>query len=353
MATTDISSLTTAIINLNKSINYKMFKFPFDGKNKSKTSGWVEECSKASDLLNLDDLGKITALYQNAEGGLSSFIKRWVDTTETEKTFAELKKSILANFSNTPDPATALDQLRHIKQERDEPVSLFAERIFLLATDCFPETDLNNDANRNFAQQQLIHYFIQGLANNNIRFKVLSSHPNTLTKAVQIARDQINLLNSFHATNNNHEHSNIRYDSDAMDTTPAPTNYVRRSRRPILNINNTAQTRRNPIVCWWCSSPGHLQNDCPHKNRNTGFRRGYNGYNRPQTSHGYVGNGYGRNNQGYNHNQNNSYRNNNGQRQSSRPNQNNNNTRPNTFNRQQRYNTNNNFNNQGPKQTKN
>ena len=279
---TDIGLLTTAIANLNHAVTYKLVQAPCTGNDKKLIRTWLDNISKQAELLNLDDAGKISILYQNSEGGLSSFIKRWIDTATGARTFAELKKTILINFSDTPDPATALDQLRKIRQNRDEPVSLFAERIFVLARDCFPDQDLNDEQNQRFAQQQLIFYFTQGLQNSKIKFKVMSSHPESLTKAVQIARDHINLLNSFNATMLPDDNVQGRTEED-MDTSMS-TLHVKRSRRPILTIDRRGQQtqRRNPMACWNCGSYTHLASEC--RNRNTqrqGFSRP-NNYNQGQ-----------------------------------------------------------------------
>ena len=285
---TDITLLTSAIHNLNRSINYKLFNKPFDGKDKSKTRTWIAELEKQAELLQLSDAEKINALYQNAEGGLSSYIKRWSETQGDARSYAELKRNILANFSNIPDPTAAMNQLRNIRQGIDEPVTLFAERLFILAHDCFPGISSDDTGGQRFAQSQLIHYFIQGLSNNQIKFKVMASQPDSLPKAVQIARDHINLVNSFNAFQTSHREP--RYESD-MEVTP--TFHVRRSRQPILAVDRTTQPPpRPPLTCWTCGRVGHIASDCRHtrtirrpRDRNFTARNYYNNNRFPNNNY--------------------------------------------------------------------
>ena len=128
--------------------------------------------------------------------------------------------------------------LRMVKQKSDENVQLFAERLLALAEEAF----IGQTGGTTAIERQLVGFFIDGLAHDYLKMKVMRENPNTLQAAVTSAMNEQNLRKRF----------NLRVGK--VDTP--------RHEEP-MQIDHLRTSRR----CFKCNQTGHLARDCPKSPR--------------------------------------------------------------------------------------
>ena len=219
---------------------------PYEGDPKQ-CRNWINSIEKFADLNKLDQANKIHVTYMMARGPVSDFIQRWQSGNQ-QPTWADLVQNLLAHFSSVTDSDHAHDILRKIKQKNGETVSLYAERIFLLARDAYSPAELNDPGANRVAQKQLVSYFIDGLQDRAIKLKIMRINPVDLSAALKIAREEHNLMARFDLRT---QHSYSR-PSTARDVEPMEVDQVRRR------------------VCHACGKEGHYARDCRRRDPRNG-----------------------------------------------------------------------------------
>ena len=147
---------------------------------------WERSIDKAATLLNATNDRKIMFAFQRAEGVVSDFIQRFLDAEplgSRHRTWETLKGQLATRFAEVTDPQYALTLLRRVKQERNESVPVYGERMLALAQDAFTANDLAQLA----IQRQLIALFVDGLLYDNLKLKMIREDPNTFEDALLAA----------------------------------------------------------------------------------------------------------------------------------------------------------------------
>ena len=92
------------------------------------------------------------------------------------------------------DAQHAFMLLRRVKQENNENVQIYAERLFSLDEQAHGVTEI-----------QLVGYFIDGLNSDRLKLKVIRDNPTTMADAIGSARQEFNLQQRFQLrTGQNH-----------------------------------------------------------------------------------------------------------------------------------------------------
>ena len=287
---TSVDSINRNFINL----NLNSLVEPYSGTEASKCRQWISAVEKIADATGLSEREKLVSLYLTARDHVSEFIKRiW---TETENlTFADLKKALISNFSSVTEPSMAHDLLRKIKQKINEPITIFAERIYNLAAYAYTDAVSHHDSAQAVIQTQLVDYFISGLLSKHLKFKILSKRAKTLKEAVKIAKDEEELLRKYNAHGGVREFQpNEKKEINAEEEEPMEVARVRRGRieNNYENRNQGARnfgyrrTQVNEITrendrkilhkdkqCYNCMRFGHIQYDCPERDGKSENRR--------------------------------------------------------------------------------
>ena len=94
--------------------------------------------------------------YQRSTRVVSDFMGRHMQGGR-EETWEELKKQLRARFGEISDSHYAFT-LQKCKQRRDETVALFAERLYGLAEESFPD-----EVETEPVQRQLVGFFVDGM----------------------------------------------------------------------------------------------------------------------------------------------------------------------------------------------
>ena len=77
--------------------------------------------------------------------------------------------------------------LHKARQVKNEPVQVYAERLYALTNDAFTKVD------KAVVESQLVRFYIDGLYHDFLCMKIMREHPKTFQAAVQSALAEQNL----------------------------------------------------------------------------------------------------------------------------------------------------------------
>ena len=130
----------------------------FEG-NPKEFKNWIKNVEKYGTITNLEE-NKLTLIaYQSSKGLVSDYIQSIFWTDNPTGTWANLKLELKVRFAEIQDPQYAFSLLKTIKQQTDENVQFYAERLLSLATDAYE----NIEGNLDIIEKQLVEIFIDGL----------------------------------------------------------------------------------------------------------------------------------------------------------------------------------------------
>ena len=137
----------------------------------------------------IDDKLKMLAL-QTADRPLSAYIHSWLSAHQ-DQMLLQLRTELQSRLAEVIDMSNALWLLHRIRQERNENVQLYAERLLNLAKDDF-QGEGQNPADLAPIEQQLVGFFTDCLYYDYLKIKVMRENPE-LRPAVAIAISEQNL----------------------------------------------------------------------------------------------------------------------------------------------------------------
>ena len=245
---------------------------PFDGDPK-KFKNWIKALEKYAVLTNMARERIKTVAFQSSMGCVSDFIQRYMGDN-VDATWDQMKIELSARFAEVTDSAHALMLLRKVKQRVDENVQIYAERLLSLAEEAYAGLQEGGAA---AIERQLIGFFIDGLAFDYLKMKVMRENPGTLQGAINSAMNEQNLRKQFNLRTGNKEPVNTAhtpmeigshrsrrcYNCNRLGHTAKQcrsTNYVE-----VHAINSSRQNNQYPfseIICWRCHKKGHIRRNC-------------------------------------------------------------------------------------------
>ncbi|MEW8547733.1 MAG: hypothetical protein AB2693_29850 [Candidatus Thiodiazotropha sp.] len=259
----------------------------FDG-TPTKFKAWIKALSKYGMLTACDDEKLKLLALQTSEGPLSDYIHRWLSANQ-DRPWADLRTELQSRFAEVIDKSYALGLLRRIRQEKDENVQIYAERLLNLAEDAF-QGEGQNPGELAPIERQLVGYFTDGLYYDYLKIKVMRENPDELRRAVAIAMAEQNLRKRFNLrTGRQLEERQI----EPMEVSSARPRYCRicrrqghtaatcrlRQQQQVNTLRNVAAIqnnagRENPVApsrstgndstmrCWSCGGIGHRRATC-------------------------------------------------------------------------------------------
>lgn len=166
--------------------------------------------------------------------------------------------------------------LGRVKQENNENVQIYAERLLSLAEQARGVTEI-----------QLVGFFIDGLNSDRLKLKVMRDNPTTMTDAIGSPRQEFNLQqkfllrtgrNYFAPRNDSNEPMEIDHYRVRRNTQPCNQQIQRRKtrtfdmskvvHRKVLAIDKNRPRARSEIICWDCNKRGHYSFICPEAGEN-------------------------------------------------------------------------------------
>lgn len=158
----------------------------------------IEKYAKMSDMNN-EDIPKIA--YVTCKGSGGDFIKRYLTEIEASgelPSWNDLKQFLKNRFAEITDSQHAFAIMRKMRQNSNESVQIFAERILQVAEDTYTSENLDLE----IIQKQWVDIFTDGLSFDFLRMKVLRENSNTLENAVQVAMREQNLRKRLRSQDN-------------------------------------------------------------------------------------------------------------------------------------------------------
>ena len=158
---------------------------PFSGDPR-KLGEWMEDLEKTAILADLDDHKRKLMAYQTAKGTVGKFIRRYM-TEQPNAPWNALRGELTNRFGEARDPQQAFARLRQVKQRSGETVQMYTERLLGLAIAAFP-------GGLDAIQQQLVGMFIDGLAHEYLKMRVMRDNSPNLTEAAKSAQSEQNIM---------------------------------------------------------------------------------------------------------------------------------------------------------------
>ena len=113
----------------------------FDGTDPTKFREWEKSLEKFATLENLTGSTINLMALKTAKGSVSTFLQRYLRTNPTA-TWEVVKKELKSRFAEITDSSHAFDMLKKLKQEKNERVQVYGERLLALAEETYKGTDL-------------------------------------------------------------------------------------------------------------------------------------------------------------------------------------------------------------------
>ncbi|ESO96062.1 hypothetical protein LOTGIDRAFT_160045 [Lottia gigantea] len=148
---------------------------------------WTRSIEKYAVLASIpNDRMKLIA-YQTSKGVVSNFIRRYLDTHPAAD-WPTLIDELSARFAEVTDAQYAFALLRKVKQNHNENVQCFGERLLVLASEAYSGTSSLE------IEKQLVGFFVDGLKENYLKLKILRENPKTLQLAVTLAMKRMRCI---------------------------------------------------------------------------------------------------------------------------------------------------------------
>lgn len=237
---------------------------PYHGDAKG-FRGWIKEVEKYCMLLNLGDDDKKAVAFQSSRGSVSDFLKRRGEDLPGE-TWAQLKIELARRFAEITDAQYAFTVLKSVRQKANESVQMYSEKLIGLAEEAFVGQDMSSDC----IDKLLIGFFVDGLQQNSLKYKLLRENPATLGAAIETALKEENLMRRYQlrmGRETDHrlptfdeeepmEVDQFRPTTRRPDTRAHPRPAAHQDRRRVNAVSSGAQ------FCFRCGGPGHFAREC-------------------------------------------------------------------------------------------
>ena len=286
----------------------------FDGEGSKRFREWLREVERAGNSVGADSDRLKAFASQTLRGVASDFLTRIV-SQKPAITWAELRRLLVAQFSDTGDSYLAQAKLTKLKQLKGESIQNFCERIFALAEEAYVGQDLASPV----IQSILVDTLIRGALSDHLSKALIKNKPKTLDAALEVAlREQtdsksfelrrrqeepmdVSVVNSHNGTldskldkiaggliqlgdkfeqilavqanqrPNQHNRSNVRQLPPQgaqlhANYRPRPQGFENAQRRPQNDFRpNYEWSADGKPICHFCRNIGHTQNKCRKK----------------------------------------------------------------------------------------
>ena len=191
MAETFLAQIGEKLVNQLSNLTDDNELFSFDG-NSSEYKRWIKTVEKKAILGDVSDKQKKFLAFKASTGNVSDFIHRYIENYP-EVTWAEFKNALFHNFGEVSDQYFKFKQLRTIKQNEQENVQVYAQRLSFSAEEAFENFDIND----HIIQFLMVGIYADGLKDKAIKNKIIRQNPKLFLQAVNLAVTEQNLFERF------------------------------------------------------------------------------------------------------------------------------------------------------------
>lgn len=246
----------------------------FDGSEPKKFKEWVKDIEKHATLTGVTSERVRFIAYQASSGPVSDFLKRHLNA-HRDADWPAIRQELRLRFGEVVDSQHALLLLRKCKQKHSETIQVYAERLRALGEEAFEDqaTDL--------MESQLVGYFIDGLAHDYMKMKVMRARPTFFSEAVLAATEEQNLRKRFQLRTGHETPRSVSNDDgvEPMDISHARPRLqcrycnkkghhvrdcrVRKYRQSQVNAaGSKTPVSKQDVICYNCGYKGHYAREC-------------------------------------------------------------------------------------------
>jgi hypothetical protein len=158
----------------------------FSGEgNGAKFTQWTKDMERVRVALTADDARMRFITLQTLSGQAAEFAAGLIKA-DPNITWDRLYTQLRTRYSDLADVMFARQQLRRLKQKKEESVQNFFQRIVSLADESYPGQNLASTV----LQEQLIEVFVDGLLDNLIAKRLIRARPGNMAAALHLATQE-------------------------------------------------------------------------------------------------------------------------------------------------------------------
>lgn len=266
--------LTVQLANVSAAVGTQSIAqiVPAFSGNSKEFRAWIKAIEKYAMLTELGDDKKKLVAYQSSSGSVSDFIQRYLRENRNH-TWEQLRTELSSRFAEITDPQHAFMLLRSVRQQPNENVQIYAERLLSLAQEAFVNPQQQDLA---AVERQIIGFFIDGLSHDYLKLKVMRENPVNFAAAVTSAMNEQNLRSRFdlrtgkNYTSDGYEHEHEKMDIDHIRPARRCKNCNRRGHierdcrlRQINAVEQQDRSTGRNTRCYECNELGHIARNCP------------------------------------------------------------------------------------------
>lgn len=238
---------------------------------------WFQAIDKFSALTGVKEDDLINLAWTRCTGTVSDFIARAREETPKD-TWTQIKTKLAHCFGEPMDTQHAYSRVRWCRQQRNETVHQYGERLLKLAKEAYGDK-MTTEPTKTLIDGELVGIFVDGLISGSMQEKVYRADPKSVPQALQVAHQEDLVRKRFAGSrppNPPYGHNRKEEPMEVDHTRPQRFQHHSSARQELRQRQQGARPdmrRRDrpqgnapqppPKRCWNCGRTGHLLANCP------------------------------------------------------------------------------------------
>ncbi len=234
-----------------------------------KFRAWLKDMNRVCRALNASpDRVRATAL-SSLSGAAAEHLSRFL-TSNPQAGWPQIRATLAAKYLEESDMQMAQRNLHALKQQQNELVEDFCDKIEQYAEDAYPGHNLNDP----IVQVTMVQVFIDGVRDDAMMKKLLRDRPATLDAARRIAVQEQRATRAFNITRRREEPMDVDVTTKKESRVDELEKQVQELKKKLEDQEkrSVATTVQNPYkhewasdgqpICSYCREPGHIYRIC-------------------------------------------------------------------------------------------